>query len=50
MQDFAWNEKWNAIVLRYCVGYTNDSELVDILKKAKECLELKNEKSKRSAT
>ncbi len=34
MQNFPWDSKWNCIVCRYCVGYLDDEELVQFLKKA----------------
>ena len=50
MQEFAWNDKWNLILFRYCVGYGCDEEPVEILNRAKKCLKNENNKLKRAAT
>ena len=48
MQNFPWDSKWNFIVCRYCVGYLDDKELVQFLKKAAKCLKGNDERAKRA--
>ena len=50
MQEFAWDQKWNCIVFRFCVGYPNDDQLIEILRKAKGCLDGRMNSLKRGAT
>ena len=35
MKEFDWAGKWNGILFRFCVGYLDENELIDVLKKAK---------------
>ena len=50
MQDYTFDEKYNCILLRYCVGYLTDDELVVFLKKAAENLVGQADEQKRVAS
>ena len=39
MEEYEWKEKYNAIILRYSVGYLDDEELVIFLRKARNALD-----------
>ena len=38
MQNYLWKDDYNAIVLRWCIGYLNDSEVKKFLQKAQSHL------------
>ena len=50
MQSFEWDDEWNCIVFRYCVGYLEDEELKEVLIKAQKCLKGRVSTDKRGAT
>ena len=50
MKEFDWTDKWNCIIFRFCVGYLDKDDLINVLKKAKQCLKERNNPNKRLAT
>ena len=34
MQSFVWTKKYSCVIMRWCVGYLTDEELINFLKKA----------------
>ena len=34
MQSYAWQRKYDCIILRWCIGYLNETELESFLRKA----------------
>ena len=49
-ENFSWDDTWNCIIFRFCIGYPKNADLIDILSKAKLCLGERGGKASRATS